>query len=61
MEMEFSKSKFEKPLGNEGENVFGIVNAVEVVSDQERGDWSTEELKSAMENSFREAGNKAIE
>ena len=61
MEMEFPRSKFEKTLKNEGENVYDIVNAIEVVSNEEKRDWPIEELKGAMEHSFREAGNKALE
>lgn len=61
MEMEFPKSKFEKPLENEGEKVLEIVNAVEVVAANENRNWTTEGLKNEMGRSFETAGQKALE
>jgi len=61
MEKEYQRSKFEKPLENEGEGVLQVVNSVNVVSEEENQNWSLEDLKGAMLKSFEIAGQKALE
>jgi asparagine synthetase B (glutamine-hydrolysing) len=61
MEKEYRRLKFEKPLENEGEEVLKVVNSVDVVSEKENLNWSLENLKGRMLESFRVAGKKALE
>lgn len=61
MEREYRQLKFEKPLGNEGEEVLKIVKSIEVVSEKENKNWSLENLKGEMLKSFEETGRKALE
>jgi asparagine synthase (glutamine-hydrolysing) len=61
MEKEYQRLKFEKPLENEGEEVFRIVNSVDVVSERENRNWSLENLKGEMLKSFKVAGQKSLE
>lgn len=61
MEKEYQLLKFDKPLENEGDQVFNIVKSVEVVSGEENTNWSLEDLKGEMLKSFEEAGRKALE
>jgi asparagine synthase (glutamine-hydrolysing) len=61
MENEYRRLKFEKPLENEGEAVFKIVNSIEVAGGKDNQDWSLENLKSEMLKSFKVAGQKSLE
>lgn len=61
MEKEYQRLKLNKSLENEGEEVFRVVNSVDVVSEKENRSWSLEDLKAGMLKSFEKAGQKALE